>query len=742
MTRPQSADVLADFLDGAREELIDRIHQEVAKFQAKLSRATIEGWFRDQIALLRGETGHTCEWMALFVNMVLGKGGRIGDLLPMIQAVRNVILDYCQGRVPGLPEVEVFRLVQHSEDLQLRHIGELYGEAERKAATAGQRRERAIADAMREAFALVDAEGRITLANGAFANLAGLTQEGLTGRELASLCAPAAATELRRCLRQKRTPSVYGFEGAFQSGQGAGVAMRFQVQPLFGETGLRSGLAVAMAPVDRDRQPALVPETVEAVARLLGLGLYVIDANLRVVSANEMGRFYAEPGQEDARGRCSHPAAEECGDCLRRRVFDTGQPYYAVARYEMPPGEVRWVDVACLPLRGKSGVVTHVAKLLRDITEQKLLESQLLYHQDASLTPHIAATAAHQLRNPLSVVIGFAEMLSKGMPPDRVPLAVDTILRNGVRCKEIVENLLEFERSVAAHFEAADLNALVRERLQPVFSGPTPVPILWELADHLPKVSCRPDQVLVVCVHLLDNALWAARTRVVFRTEAADGQVAIAVWDDGSGVPEEYRERLFDPFFTTRKDEGGTGLSLCLSQRVVQMHQGRLYLDPATETGACFRVELPASGPALEAIPEPVADEPEPRPGRRILLVEDEPDQMFLLTLALQQLGHNPDTAANGAEALEQIASHTYDVAVIDLLLGDEFCGKDLYQMLLQTNPELARRTIFITGDTMKYETRLFLQEAARPFLEKPFMMDEFARLVERVLQEPGPGPG
>jgi nitrogen-specific signal transduction histidine kinase/CheY-like chemotaxis protein len=401
----------------------------------------------------------------------------------------------------------------------------------------------------------------------------------------------------------------------------------------------------------------------------------------------------------------------------------------------MPAGALRWVEMTCIPVRGEHGGISRVAKLVRDVTEQRLLEDQILHQQRTSLASQLAITVAHQLRNPLGVMIGFAEMLSHGLPPDQMSNAVQRLLRNGLRCKEIVQNLLEFGRGAPGEHVLADLNAIVVNQVKPVYPASVAGRIAWRLAENLPPVECAPDQLAQVFINLLDNALWSAKSTVALETSSRDDSVYIRVWDDGPGVPEADREHIFEPFFTTRKDDGSIGLGLSLSRAVVQEHRGLLFLDDAVPQGACFVIQLPAAENIGGAAPVEAPPQALSRPGRRILIVEDETDLLFLLTMALESLGYTVDTAATGAHAMDLIEQTAYDAIVIDMLLADELGGGGLYRILQSARPQLTARSLFITGDTMKYETRRFLTEVRRPFLEKPFMIADFAQTVRDIIE-------
>jgi PAS domain S-box-containing protein len=731
---------VADFLEAHGEEIV----AELARFRNvplidDVGRAARE-WLSAQVAALRGQSKPCYEWTVSFVNSLRHKGGQISDILAVGRAVREVLLRFCSGTIQGLTDADLHAIANESESQYLTYIGDIYSDIERKASTVEHRLQRTIVDWMDRAFATLDGEGFITSANARLVDLTGLTEDRLVGSMLADLCDSLTADEIRRALRQRRTTTTRVFDGILMGPKGVRIPLRFWALPLFNETGLRSGLAVSMADAENAgfwADETLRAKMLEDLAETIGIGCYTIDDGFRIVSVNSLAHALVAVGSEDNGTYCcrhSLDAHGKCSDCFRRKIFETGQAYRATVQHKTPTGELRWIDVTCVPLRGRQAKVHRVTKFIRDVTEQRLLEDQYLRQQRTSFASQLAITVAHQLRNPLGVMIGFAEMLLHGIPSDQIPSVIDRILRNGVRCKEIVQNLLEFGRGVPGEQTPADVNTIIRERVIPQYPGSVAGRITWRLAERLPPVECAPVQLAQVFVNLADNALAAAKSSVIVETSARNDRVYVKVWDDGPGVPDEIRERIFDPFFTTRKEQGGIGLGLCLSRAVVQEHRGLLYLDEMAASGACFIVQLPSAehaGGVQTVQPKP---EPVQRTGRRIIIIEDETDLLFLLTMALQAEGHEVDSASSGAQGMEMLQRGSYDAAVIDMLLGDELGGRDLYQILLRTNPDLAAKCLFITGDTMSYETRRFLNQAKRPFMEKPFMISDFIGKLNEIM--------
>ncbi len=743
MTRVIEAQDIAQFVENHRDGLTACLQRALADLGRDDLGKLVPPWLKDQIAALRGGPNHTIEWVSRVVDLVRRSGGGIDELLALFRGTRHAVMQFFRVNTPPEWCADLYMMLADGENLMLKHLGQLYGEFERKRAASSQRTLQAMADLMVRPFVMLDAEGQLRQINASFANLTGRAAGRLIGEEIESFCTEETSSEIRRDLRQRRGAKARCFDGLFVNAQGNPIPARISIAPVFDEEGLRDGAALCLSGKPQGGVLTNLSNDarfVEEIADAIGLGFYVVDASGKVESANGCAQQFVEVGREDKltgmfevhRDGADDPC--RCRHCAMARLLESGETHHDVLQLAGADSTMRWVETTWLPLRNPEGVIDHAGRFVRDITEQKIVEHQFLRQQSTSLASQLAVGVAHQLRNPLGVVIGLAEMLSHGMPPEQVPGAVERVLRSGLRCKEVVDSLLEFGRSVSGEPRLIDLTQLVLDTVQTAYAGPDSARITWALAPGLGSVRCSADRIALVLHHLVDNALHAARRAVHVETSGDGDRIEVRVWNDGPPIPPEARERLFQPFSSLHADDGVAGLSLSLSRAVAQEHGGDLFVEDGKDGGACFVLRLPLGGTvAVEAEREVSAPAPTP-PSKRILIVEDDPDQVFLLQLALQTRGHEVDTAAAGAQALELLSSHEYSAVVIDILLGDELGGKDLYKILLKSDPGAARKTIFITGDTMKYETRQFLGEVNCPYLEKPFMVTQFTTEVESIL--------
>src|SRR5262249_21075323 len=210
-------------------------------------------------------------------------------------------------------------------------------------------------------------------------------------------------------------------------------------------------------------------------------------------------------------------------------------------------------------------------------------------------------------------------------------------------------------------------------------------------------------QVQQVLINLITNAqqaISAARIpgRLMLRTGRRDGRVVVEVGDNGPGIPPSILPRIFDPFFSTKKQGRGTGLGLSVSYGIVRDHGGEIKVESRMGAGTTFSVFFPVyvAEKTDTATAHPV--KPSTTGGKEILVVDDEEMIVALYLQLLQALGHSVDTASTGVEALRKLSAGDYDLVITDIKMP-KMSGIQLYEKAVAVKPQLKRRFIFITGD-------------------------------------------
>ena len=375
------------------------------------------------------------------------------------------------------------------------------------------------------------------------------------------------------------------------------------------------------------------------------------------------------------------------------------------------------------------------------LTRLRETQAQLVQAAKMSALGQLVSGVAHELNNPLSVIIGYGQLLLSREVPDGMRRPVELMVAQGDRMAKIVRNLLFFARQRPPERAAVNLQAVVEQTLalrvnQLTLSGIT---VETEFAAELPEIIGDAQQLEQVFLNLLLNAEQAIleakpQGRIVVRTRVSEAgdYVCADVVDDGPGIASDALPRVFEPFFTTKMVGSGTGLGLSVSYGILEEHGGRLTVQ-SRRGETIFTVELPVNrapepGPRARALrPMPSGD------GRVALVVEDEPSVLDLVVTLLKERGWAVDVASGGRAGLESVEHRSYDLIISDMRMPDGD-GVAFYTSVRQRTPALARHFVFITGDTANQESWTFLEDARVPVIEKPFQPAVFEDAVARVM--------
>jgi two-component system NtrC family sensor kinase len=375
------------------------------------------------------------------------------------------------------------------------------------------------------------------------------------------------------------------------------------------------------------------------------------------------------------------------------------------------------------------------------LTRLRDTQAQLVQAAKMSALGQLVSGVAHELNNPLSVIIGYGQLLLSRETPQTMRRPVELMVAQGDRMAKIVRNLLFFARQRPPERAAVNLQAVIEQTLslrmgQLTLSG---IKVETEFERDLPEITGDAQQLEQVFLNLLLNAEQAileARPQGTIRvrtgTSADRALVYAHVIDDGPGIPPDVVPRVFEPFFTTKIVGSGTGLGLSVSYGILEEHGGKLSVQ-SRPGETIFTIELVVSRSAETA---PAAPGPRAVPrgeGRHALVVEDEPSVLDLIVTLLKEYGWSVDVADGGRQGLERVADQTYELIISDMRMADGD-GQDFYKAVRAQAPALARRFVFITGDTANPDAWAFLEGAGVPVIEKPFPRSVFEDAVIRVM--------
>ncbi len=377
----------------------------------------------------------------------------------------------------------------------------------------------------------------------------------------------------------------------------------------------------------------------------------------------------------------------------------------------------------------------------RAVEEQTALREQLRSSQRRETIGTLASGAAHDVNNQLTVVLGQLELCAESLGPGHpVNRQLEQARKATQRCAEVTRALLTYSRAVRTDPPGpVDPNALVRGLaafLGRVLGGRIALEV--DLAPGLPMVQGQAVQLEQVILNLALNARDAMPEggTLTLRTSPSSepGWLLVQVSDTGIGMTPEVQSRIFEPYFTTKAPGKGTGLGLVMAYGIIRSHGGRLEVDSLPGRGSTFTIHLPA---APQAAPSPSQPSGPQRnlsdlAGKRVLVVDDEPDLRHMLQALLGKTGAQVEVAEDGEAGWAAWRTRgPFDLVVSDLRMP-RATGMDLYRNLRGVSP--ATPFLLASGFGLEEAADLLAKDPRAGGLQKPFRGPELMAAIARLL--------
>ena len=477
--------------------------------------------------------------------------------------------------------------------------------------------------------------------------------------------------------------------------------------------------------------------------------LYVTTRDGKLVDANQAYLGLFGYTREEAMGMNVLATYIDPDD--RLRFQQEIEPKGEIKDYEIKLRKKDGEEMHCLlsasVRRDENGEIMGYHGSIRDITEQRRMEErerelqrELILSSRLASIGEMASGIAHEINNPLTGVIGYAQLLGQKDVPDDIREAVDVINEGGQRVAEIVQKLLTFARQSKVEKEYADINSVIESVLdmRSYEMKTSNIEVKTNFASKLPKTMVNVGQLQQVFLNIVINAEQAMITangkgKLSVKTEKKDNSIRVSITDNGPGISKEDMDKLFDPFFTGR--DSGTGLGLSIAYGIMRDHKGKVYAKSTLKKGATFTVEVPIVADADEAA---VVEAPPPRKPKRavkgrIMVVDDEPSICQFLGRLLTEEGHKVETILGAQTALQRMSIADYDLFLLDIKMPG-MSGVELYQRMKEIAPSLQNRVIFLTGEVLSPRTKAFLSRNRAPYLTKPIDLEQLKKEIERKL--------
>lgn len=482
----------------------------------------------------------------------------------------------------------------------------------------------------------------------------------------------------------------------------------------------------------RERQDAILrslPVVFTSRARQHPFPALFVSDSITPLTGFEPSRFIDDP--EIGLGRI-HPAdVEGVINCLMQASERGG--YACEYRWMCADGQYRTFLDQGVWVPGETGGDGEIFGTLLDITDRRRLEEQLSHARKMEAVGQLTGGIAHDFNNLLTVVLGHADLLMRKPEATPIKRQLEAIKLAADRGQTLTRQLLAFARRQALAPEAVDLNQLVSNFLPLVRQAVgDAVTVDWKRSAEPIFVMVDANQLENALLNLAVNARDAmdGSGRIVLQVDGANGEGVITVADTGCGMSPETRERLFEPFYTTKEVGRGSGLGLSQVYGFIQQSGGRVEIDSTPGEGSTFRLRLPLTDQRpVEARTDPDREEA-PRGTERLLIVEDDPSVLGVGFETLQGLGYRCEYAVDAQAALARLeVDQDFDLVFSDVVMPGPINGIDLARRCRASHPRLAvLLTSGYVGDAALQDVQEF------DVLEKPYERSVLARRLRAVL--------
>jgi PAS domain S-box-containing protein len=413
------------------------------------------------------------------------------------------------------------------------------------------------------------------------------------------------------------------------------------------------------------------------------------------------------------------------------------------------------VDLSCGIWQYDTGEPGGCVVILRDMTEQKQMETQLQKAQRLEAIGTLAGGIAHDFNNILAVITGQAELmgLTDLTPGSRAETRAQEIIKAAGRAKSLIRQILDISRQNMVANVPVDLVPLVKETVKFArASAPAGIKVSYSIKESEAVVLSDASRMHQVLLNLCTNGIQAIEgengrlevgleqvyldeTRIQDYPELTPGSyVKISVSDSGCGIPAEVLKQIFDPYFTTKRISGGTGLGLAVVHGIIKSHKGNISVYSEPGRGTTFNILLPHIDAAGSAPPED-KDKALDMGDEAILLVDDNQQLLETGSALLETLGYQVSCHSDPLMALEAFTKEPdkYSLVLTDYTMP-KLNGRELYRELIRVRPDI--KVVLCSGFGTNISEDSAEEEGFSAFLAKPFETRVLAKTIREVLDE------
>jgi PAS domain S-box-containing protein len=498
-------------------------------------------------------------------------------------------------------------------------------------------------------------------------------------------------------------------------------------------------------------------ERLTVTLRSIGDGVIAVDTNNKIVVINKVAEEMTGWSQPEALGRTFQEVFRIVNEQTRQpcenpveQVLRTGQ-ISDLANHTIllgKDGSERSIADSGAPIRDAKSLIIGVVLVFRDVTERERIEKELLRIQKIESVGVLAGGIAHDFNNILAAILGN---LSLSLAADGLSAKIRGYLHGAekasLRARDLTRQLLTFSKGGAPVREVSSLVEVITDSANFVLRG-NQATCQFSFPDDLWLVNIDKGQISQVIQNLVLNGCQAMVGSGVIRISCANAEeivelnhtgqregkyIKISISDNGIGIPADVVGKIFDPYFSTKKDGSGLGLAIC--HAIITKHEGQIFVASKPGEGTTFTLYLPATANGKISPPEKGAGTAPAGGKRKILLMDDDEMVRDVATAMLNMLGHEIVLASDGRAAIElyKKSGNTIDLVIMDLTIPGGMGGKEAAREILTINPEA--KVIVSSGYSNDPVMARFGEYGFCAALVKPYQVDELSKVINQLVQ-------
>jgi signal transduction histidine kinase/CheY-like chemotaxis protein len=404
-------------------------------------------------------------------------------------------------------------------------------------------------------------------------------------------------------------------------------------------------------------------------------------------------------------------------------------------------------DMISTPVNIKPKIIDSVVVIARDATERLRLEKQLHHAMKMEAIGTLAGGIAHDFNNVLTPIMGYSEIIRLHMRKEgdgrkEIIGYIDGILKAARRARRLVEQILTFSRSSEQKESLQYIHPIVKEVMKLICTTlPSTIEIRQEIDENCGMVSVDPVHIHQILINLCTNASFAMSgtsgvltIRLVKSARRNNDRdwLELSVTDTGCGIDPAIRDRIFEPYFTTKQKGQGTGMGLAMVHGIISRQGGELEVESQVGQGTTFRIFLPVSNETT-SIDQVVNMEDMVRGRERILLIDDEEQVVAVTGELLESLGYTVTGKTSARESLLLFlkSANEFDLVITDLTMP-YLTGLELCKKMKEIRPNIP--IILFTGYLEEFSSEAAREAGVDAFFMKPVSFKEMAKIVRKVL--------